>query len=117
MRGTVFHVDRSQLLKGLLDIIVLRVLETGDGYGYGILHRLRVAGFGDLGDASVYGTLRRLFRAEYLSTYMQASESGPHRKCYALTDSGREHLRQMQEAWNDVSDKLQALLADAPNGK
>jgi PadR family transcriptional regulator, regulatory protein PadR len=102
-------VDRSQLLKGLLDIIVLRVLETEDGYGYEILHRLRNAGFDELGDASVYGTLRRLYRAGYLSTYVQPSDSGPHRKYYALTEAGRKYLRQMRDAWEDVSAKMESL--------
>ncbi|WP_091029867.1 PadR family transcriptional regulator [Glycomyces harbinensis] len=106
-------MDRSQLLKGLLDIIVLRVLETADGYGYEILHRLRAAGFDELGDASVYGTLRRLYRAGYLSTYVQPSDAGPHRKYYALTEPGTKYLRQMQDAWVDVSDKMQALF-DTP---
>lgn len=102
-------MDRSQLLKGLLDIIVLRVLETEDGYGYEILRRLRSAGFDDIGDASVYGTLRRLYRSGYLSTYVQPSESGPHRKYYALTEPGRKHLRQMREAWEDVGAKMRDL--------
>ncbi|WP_460546000.1 PadR family transcriptional regulator [Glycomyces halotolerans] len=106
-------MDRSQLLKGLLDIIVLRVLETQDGYGYEILRRLRSAGFDELGDASVYGTLRRLYRSGYLSTYVQPSESGPHRKYYAITEPGRKYLAQMRDAWQDVSAKMQALF-DAP---
>lgn len=109
-------MDRSQLLKGLLDIIVLRVLETEDGYGYQIVRRLRAAGFDELGDASVYGTLRRLYRAGYLSTYVQPSESGPHRKYYAPTETGRKYLHQMREAWEDVSAKMQALFDIAENG-
>ncbi|WP_420842403.1 PadR family transcriptional regulator [Glycomyces paridis] len=113
MHGTVDSVDRSQLLKGLLDIIVLRVLDDEDGYGYEILGRLRRAGFDELGDASVYGTLRRLYRAGHLSTYVLPSESGPHRKYYALTEPGRKHLRHMRDAWEDVSAKMRHLL-DAP---
>lgn len=113
MHGTVDSVDRSQLLKGLLDIIVLRVLDRQDGYGYEILNRLRAAGFDDLGDASVYGTLRRLYRAGYLSTYVQPSESGPHRKYYSLTEPGRKYLRQARDAWEDVSAKMRVLF-DVP---
>ncbi|WP_100445945.1 PadR family transcriptional regulator [Glycomyces xiaoerkulensis] len=109
-------MERSQLLKGLLDIIVLRVLETEDGYGYEILRRLRAAGFDELGDASVYGTLRRLYRAGYLSTYLQPSDSGPHRKWYALTEPGRKYLAEMREAWEDVSDKMRRLF-DAEKGQ
>ncbi|NUQ88848.1 MAG: PadR family transcriptional regulator [Glycomyces artemisiae] len=113
MHGTVVCVDRSQLLKGLLDIIVLRVLADEDAYGYEILHRLRKAGFEELGDATVYGTLRRLFKAGHLSTYVMPSDAGPHRKYYALTATGRTRLRAMREAWEDVSGKMRALL-DSP---
>ncbi len=109
----MLRVDRSQLLKGLLDIIVLRVLEAEDGYGYEILRRLRNAGFDEVGDASVYGTLRRLYRSGHLSTYVQPSESGPHRKYYALTEPGRKYLRQRRDAWEDVSAKMRGLF-DAP---
>ena len=52
-------MDSTQLLKGVLDSAVLAVLVDEDGYGYDIVRRLRVAGFEDIGDASVYGTLRR----------------------------------------------------------
>lgn len=45
-----------------------------------------------VGDASVYGTLRRLFQAGFLTTYVVPSESGPHRKYYALNAAGRDQL-------------------------
>jgi PadR family transcriptional regulator PadR len=113
LNGSIDCVDRSQLLKGLLDIAVLRVLETGDAYGYVILHRLREAGFTELGDASVYSTLRRLFRAGHLSTYLRPSDAGPHRKYYSLTASGAAHLRDMRGAWEDANATMQALF-DTP---
>ena len=49
-------MDTTQLLKGVLDVAVLAVLRQEDGYGYDIVRRLREAGLGDVGDASVYGT-------------------------------------------------------------
>ncbi|THV43502.1 PadR family transcriptional regulator [Glycomyces buryatensis] len=110
-------MDRSQLLKGLLDIIVLRVLEIEDAYGYEILHRLRGAGFDELGDASVYGTLRRLYKAGYLATYVLPSDSGPHRKYYTLTPEGRGYLKGMHEAWEDVSAKMRKLLDIPEKGR
>ena len=55
-------MDPTQLLKGVLDLAVLAVLRGGDGYGYDVLRRLRAAGLEDVGDASVYGTLRRAER-------------------------------------------------------
>jgi hypothetical protein len=44
------------------------------------VRRLRVAGLEDVGDASVYGTLRRLYTGGHLTSYVVPSEEGPHRK-------------------------------------
>ncbi len=52
-----------------------------------------MAGLDDVGDASVYGTLRRLYQAGVLKSYVVASEEGPHRKYYGVTPVGRETLR------------------------
>jgi PadR family transcriptional regulator, regulatory protein PadR len=82
-------VDTTQLLKGVLDLAVLAALRDEDGYGYDILRRLRGAGLEDVGDASVYGTLRRLFNAGFLNTYVVPSDEGPHRKYYGLNPAGR----------------------------
>ena len=53
-------VDQAQLLKGVLELAVLAVIARGETYGYEILSTLESAGFDGVGDASVYGTLRRL---------------------------------------------------------
>lgn len=105
-------MDRTQLLKGVLDIAVLATLRDEDGYGYDILRRLRAAGFDDVGDASVYGTLRRLFQAGHLVTYVVASDSGPHRKYYSLNQSGRLQLKLAADTWRDFSAAMDRLIAD-----
>ena len=61
-------MDRSQLLRGALDASTLAVVADEDGYGYDVLRRLRAAGLIDVGDASIYGTLRRLYRAGALTS-------------------------------------------------
>ena len=55
-------VDQTQLLKGVLDLAVLAVLDHDDSYGYEVVRRLHDAALGEVAEASVYGTLRRLFR-------------------------------------------------------
>src|SRR5258708_14540027 len=92
-------MDTTQLLKGVLDLAVLAVLRDEDGYGYDILRRLRAAGLDDVGDASVYGTLRRLFQAGTLTTYVVPSESGPHRKYYPLNAARRTPLAEAGKVW------------------
>jgi PadR family transcriptional regulator PadR len=56
-------MDTTQLLKGVLHLAVLAVLEREDGYGHQVVRRLRDAGLEEVGDASLYGTPRRLFNA------------------------------------------------------
>ena len=51
-------MDGTQLVKGVLDLAVLAVVAREDGYGYDIVRRLRDGGLAEVGDASVYGTLR-----------------------------------------------------------
>ena len=63
-------MDTTQLLKGVLDVAVLAVVSHEDGYGYDVVRRLRSAGLDDVGDASVYGTLRRLYSAGALTSYV-----------------------------------------------
>ena len=58
----------------------------------GINQILRQAGLTDVGDASVYGTLRRLFAAGALNSYVLPSDEGPHRKYYGINAQGRAML-------------------------
>ncbi|WP_262379823.1 PadR family transcriptional regulator [Nonomuraea sp. PA05] len=77
-------MDSSQLLKGVLDLAVLAVLNDRDGYGYDVVRRLREAGLQEVGDASVYGTLRRLFKAGALTSYVPSRP--PWRPCSRRDD-------------------------------
>ena len=103
-------MDTTQLLKGVLSLAVLAVLAEADGYGYDVVRRLRAAGLTEVGDASVYGTLRRLFGTGHLTSYVVPSEEGPHRKYYGLNDTGRDLLRQSAKAWRGFADTMGGLL-------
>ncbi|HLU45674.1 MAG TPA: PadR family transcriptional regulator [Natronosporangium sp.] len=105
-------MDQTQLLKGVLELAVLAVLRDADGYGYDVLRRLRAAGLTEVGDASVYGTLRRLFQAGYLSTYVVPSEEGPHRKYYSLTPAGRDQLARAIKTWRGFARSVEDLITD-----
>jgi PadR family transcriptional regulator PadR len=103
-------MDPSQLLKGVLDLAVLAVLADEDGYGYDVVRRLRNAGLEDVGDASVYGTLRRLFQQGKLTSYVVPSDEGPHRKYYALNDGGRDAVEEATKQWSAFSEAMDGLL-------
>jgi PadR family transcriptional regulator PadR len=103
-------IDTSQLLKGVLDLAVLAVLADHDSYGYDVLRRLRESGLDGVGDASVYGTLRRLYQAGALKSYVIPSEEGPHRKYYGLNERGRSALDQSTQTWGSFTRALDHLL-------
>lgn len=104
-------MDTTQLLKGVLDAAVLAIVQREDGYGYDVVRRLRDAGLEEVGDASVYGTLRRLYAAGALSTYVVPSEGGPHRKYYSITPVGLELLESQRRSWASFSTILTALIS------
>ena len=105
-------MDTTQMLKGVLDMAVLAVLRKEDGYGYDVVRRLREAGLEEVGDASVYGTLRRLFGAGHLTSYVVPSDEGPNRKYYALNASGRDVLTRSAKTWASFSHVMHNLLEE-----
>src|ERR1700709_960331 len=104
-------MDRSQLLRGVLDAAVLAVIKQQDGYGYDVGRRLRAAGLTEVGDASVYGTLRRLYRGGALTSFVVPSDEGPHRRYYGITDRGRTQLDEARVSWTGFSQAFSALIA------
>jgi PadR family transcriptional regulator PadR len=103
-------VEQSQLLKGVLELAVLAVIARGETYGYEILSTLEGAGLDGVGDASVYGTLRRLEQAGHLESRLAASDSGPARKYYSVTPSGAEQLQAGTETWSRINAAFRELV-------
>jgi PadR family transcriptional regulator PadR len=103
-------MDTTQLLKGVLDLAVLAVVDDEDGYGYDVVRRLRAGGLDDVGDASVYGTLRRLYASGALTSYVVPSDEGPHRKYYGITSSGKAQLKQQRDDWHAFATTVSTIL-------
>ena len=103
-------MDQTQLLKGVLELAVLAVIAEGETYGYEILSTLEGAGLDGVGDASVYGTLRRLEQAGHLTSRLEPSDSGPARKYYSVTPAGRAQLRDGTAAWSQINGALGKLV-------
>ncbi len=106
-------MDTTQLLKGVLDVAVLAVLDDEDGYGYDVVRRLRAAGLDEVGDASVYGTLRRLYSAGALTSYVVPSDEGPHRKYYGINAQGGTVLETQGKTWSGFAATMDGLLDQA----
>ncbi|HQK31363.1 MAG TPA: PadR family transcriptional regulator [Phycicoccus sp.] len=106
-------MEATQLVKGVLDLAVLAVVAESDGYGYDVVRRLRAAGLEEVGDASVYGTLRRLYAAGALTSYVVPSDEGPHRKYYGINAQGRTMLESQGKTWGEFAQTMDKLLKEA----
>lgn len=107
-------MERSQLMRGVLDVAVLAVISERDAYGYEIQRRLIDAGLDGLGEATIYGTLRRLYKSGALSAYAVPSDEGPNRRYYSVTNLGRDQLAHGRSEWSAFVDTLTPLLDPSP---
>jgi len=99
----------SQILKGLLDMLVLDSLRKADNYGFGILQELGEHFAGENGvlkEQTVYPLLHRLESKGYVESYHQPGKRGTPRKFYRLTEMGREHLNERISQWRRVTSLL-----------
>jgi PadR family transcriptional regulator PadR len=102
-------VASEQLLKGVLDIVVLGALARDESYGYDIVQQLRKGGLEDVGEASVYGTLRRLEQQKWVTSRLVASSEGPARRYYRLTRLGKAALESLLWKWDQIAGAVDAI--------
>ncbi|WP_099223879.1 PadR family transcriptional regulator [Listeria costaricensis] len=99
----------TELLKGVLEGIVLQKISQGETYGYEITHYLIDLGFEDIVEGTVYTVLLRLEKKGLLNVEKRKSEMGPPRKFYTLNEAGQDYLTTFWEKWSFIEDKLHQL--------
>lgn len=107
---------RSQLLKGVLDACVMAVVEAESVYGYELSQKLQKMGLPDISDGTIYPVLLRLQKNGFIRGEMRPSQSGPNRKYYFLTDTGKEELEQIADEWQQIAVPVSELLKRSENG-
>lgn len=103
----------SQLLKGVLPMLLLAALSQEESYGYELVVRLQAAGLTDLGAGTVYPVLTRLERDGNIASRLVPSKSGPARRYYLPTESGRRTLADAASAWHTLTATVEPMLATA----
>jgi PadR family transcriptional regulator, regulatory protein PadR len=103
----------SQLLKGVLGLVLLRLLSDGESYGYELVTRVHALGLEDVRDGSIYPALTRLEREGHLESRLVPSSSGPARKYYRLSASGEHALARGEQAWRFLVARVEPLFQPA----
>ncbi|GAA3636983.1 PadR family transcriptional regulator [Microbacterium awajiense] len=99
----------TEMLKGVLEGIVLAILASRPAYGYEITARLREQGFTDLAEGTIYALLVRIEQRGLVDVEKVPSEKGPPRKVYSLNAQGRESLTEFWRTWSFLVERLERL--------
>jgi PadR family transcriptional regulator PadR len=106
-----------QMLKGALSLLILHLLAERESYGYEIVQRLHELGLDDVLEGTVYPALSRLEREGRITSRLIPSSSGPARKYYLPTASGRNALAEGTTSWLSFTEIVSARLRKAVPAK
>ena len=95
-----------------LDLLILKTLALGPNHGFGITLHIQSVSEGQLRleEGSLYPALHRLDRRGLVSAEWRVSENGRRARYYALTDAGRERLREAERQWQDLAEGVGKVL-------
>lgn len=113
-------MDRLAVLKGTLDVLVLKTLAWGPMHGFEITTWLEESSNSglDIEDAALYQALRRMEERGYVEAQMGLTENNRRARYYKLTQRGQDHLKAETARWMRYADMLTAILSRrAPAGK
>jgi transcriptional regulator len=101
------------LLKGTLDLLVLKALSWGPMHGYGILSWLESRSDGALGvdDSPLYQALHRLEGRRLVEAEWGVTENNRRARYYSLTSRGRSRLAEETSVWRRYAQSVSSILA------
>jgi PadR family transcriptional regulator PadR len=105
-------MNKTQLLQGTLDLLILRILDLGPNHGWGIANRLQQISREGLktSQGSLYPALHRLEMRGEVTSEMTASENNRRSRVYTLTPLGRKRLNQETETWEEFVASMRRIL-------
>jgi PadR family transcriptional regulator, regulatory protein PadR len=107
--------EKSDLLQGTLDMLILKIVALGPVHGYGISLRIRQISKEVLRvqQGSLYPALHRLEKRGWLKAEWGESENGRQAKFYALSAKGRKQLTAEASNWNRLAEAVALILGTA----
>jgi transcriptional regulator len=106
--------NRSEVLQGTLDLMVLKTLEAmGPLHGYGIARRIeQVSGNSlSMNQGTIYPALLRLEQRGWIKSEWGTSETNRRAKFYSLSRIGRKKIAEETENWERVASTMARFLA------
>ncbi|HKE87176.1 MAG TPA: PadR family transcriptional regulator [Vicinamibacterales bacterium] len=109
------EAQKSDLLQGTLDMLILKVVALGPTHGYAIAQRLQQMSKDVLQvqQGSLYPALHRLEKRGWVRAEWAASDTGRDARFYSLTRVGRKQLEEQSENWDRLSAAISGILRTA----
>ncbi len=107
--------DKSDLLQGTLDMLILKIVALGPVHGYGISLRIRQISKDVLQvqQGSLYPALHRLEKRGLLDAEWGESENGRQAKFYKLSNLGKKQLAAEETNWSRLSNAVTLIMQTA----
>ena len=107
--------QKTELLKGTLDMLILKVVALGPIHGYSVSLRIQQVSkeFFQVHQGSLYPALHRLEDRGWLQAEWKATETGRQAKFYSLTRKGRKQLAAEVDNWEQTAAAVALILAVA----
>jgi len=107
--------DKSDLLQGTLDMLILKIVALGPVHGYGISQRIRQISKEVLQvqQGSLYPALHRLEKRGWLQADWGESDNGRQAKFYKLSANGRKQLVAEESNWNRLAKAISLIMQEA----
>lgn len=104
--------DSSDVLRGTLDLLVLRVLSLEPMHGWGISQRIqeRSKGLLDVNQGSLYPALQRLEQKGWIVSEWSRSANNRRARFYRLTPAGTRALDTETENWRQYAGAVELIL-------
>ncbi len=103
--------SKAQLRKGILEFCVLALLKEGEAYPSDLLQSLKDAEL-IVVEGTLYPLLNRLKNAGLLTYRWEESKSGPPRKYYSLTETGKTFYHELANSWVELRDAVDKVIKD-----
>lgn len=99
---------QAQMRKGILEYCILAILNKREAYPSEILEEMKAAKL-IVVEGTLYPLLTRLKNVELLNYRWEESPSGPPRKYYSITDSGKEFLEKLNQTWSELHSAVEKI--------
>lgn len=106
------NINNSQILKGLLEGCILKLIEKEETYGYKICEDLSDGGLKKVNEGTIYPILIRLEKKQMIHSQKRKSALGPKRKYFTISEEGKEYLRDFENDWNAIKDVVDHFLKE-----